>query len=87
MLENSHPYIQITICLGSSCFSRGNKMLIREVDDYIAANHLEKKVLVKGAHCLDLCGQGPILMIQDQIFERVDYKSVIELLKANLNFE
>lgn len=86
MLENSQPSIQITVCLGSSCFSRGNKMLLREVDDFISANHLEKKVLVKGAHCLNLCGQGPILIIQDKTFEKVDYKTVKELLNNHLKF-
>ena len=37
--------IEMQICLGSSCFSRGNKDVVMFIKDYLSINHLEDKVI------------------------------------------
>lgn len=35
---------QIKICLGSSCYSRGNNVHLEVIKKYIAENHLEAEI-------------------------------------------
>lgn len=79
--------IEITICLGSSCFSRGNKNTLRVIDDFLKKNDLKKYVHFRGNHCFGLCEQGPILKIDDQTLTQVDGDKAVKALKAHFNIE
>ncbi len=54
---------EITICMGSSCFSRGNKKTLQLIQQYLNERGIQDKVLFKGSHCLGKCEQGPVLRI------------------------
>lgn len=72
--------IEITICLGSSCFSRGNGKALKAINSYLEENDLKDKVFFHGELCTGNCAKGPILKIGDELYEGVDSESVIELL-------
>ena len=55
------------ICLGSSCFSRGNKDVVAFIKEYLKKNHLEDKVVFKGARCMGNCSKGPNMKIGEDI--------------------
>lgn len=55
--------VEMQICLGSSCFSRGNKDVVTFIKDYLRSNHLEDRVIFKGARCMGHCSNGPNLII------------------------
>lgn len=76
--------IQIKICLGSSCFSRGNKELIKIVQKYIESNNLESKVAFSGDHCTSNCLEGPNLRIDGKLISQVSIDNVQEILDENL---
>lgn len=69
--------IEMQICLGSSCFSRGNKDVVMYVRDYLKKHHLEDRVIFKGSRCMGMCSNGPNLKINDRLIENVSV-SVIE---------
>jgi NADH:ubiquinone oxidoreductase subunit E len=75
---------EITICLGSSCFSRGNKSLTHIINNYLHENNLEDKVIFKGARCFGTCENGPMIKINDKLFMRLTVDKLIEILKANI---
>ena len=72
--------IEIMICLGSSCFSRGNKKTVDTIKLYIAENHLEEKVYFHGGHCFGSCENGPKIKIAGNVYEHVDHNNVIDLM-------
>jgi NADH:ubiquinone oxidoreductase subunit E len=72
--------IEIMICLGSSCFSRGNKKTVDTIKQYITEHHLENKVFFHGGHCFGGCENGPKVKIGGTIYENVDHNNVIDLL-------
>jgi len=80
----SNKPVEITICLGSSCFARGNKKAVGIIQDYLKENKLEESVKFKGNHCFDKCNRGPVLKINDQIFERVQEENILEILEREL---
>ncbi len=76
--------MEIVICLGSSCFSRGNRLCMGIIDKYLKDNKLEEKYFFHGSRCFDKCEKGPILKIGDKIFEEVNPDDVLKLLKRHL---
>ncbi len=75
---------KIEVCLGSSCFSRGNRDLIKSIKDYLRKRHLEERVNFRGARCLDRCSSGPVIMIDGDIIEDVSVSNIEKILDTHL---
>lgn len=73
--------IEMQICLGSSCFSRGNRDVVVFIRDYLKKNHLEDKIIFKGARCMNLCSNGPNLKINERIIEGVTITGIESILE------
>jgi len=71
---------EITICMGSSCFARGNKATLQKIKNYIDQKKLSDKVVFKGNRCFDKCGKGPNLMIDGKMFHQVHADNVDMIL-------
>lgn len=70
----------ITICLGSSCFSRGNKETLDIVKQFIAEHHLEAEVFFHGELCTGNCENGPVLKINDKVYGPIKPDDVYDIL-------
>jgi NADH:ubiquinone oxidoreductase subunit E len=53
--------VELVICMGSACFSRGNRHTLELVQDLLRERGLEQRVRVSGTLCQDRCRQGPNL--------------------------
>ena len=76
--------IEMQICMGSSCFSRGNREVVNYIRDYLKRNHLEDKIVFKGARCMNLCSNGPNLRINDRIIEGVTLSKIDAILEKEI---
>lgn len=76
---------EIEICLGSSCFSRGNKKTVKIIQQYIKDNMLEGEVSFKGSHCFGQCDKGPMLRIGETVYSQVDENNIMAILDASFN--
>jgi len=74
----------IEICLGSSCFSRGNRELVQVIRDYLRKNHLSDKVVLKGARCMNRCSEGPFVIINGKIFTSIGVQDIEKILDKEL---
>jgi NADH:ubiquinone oxidoreductase subunit E len=72
--------IEMQICLGSSCFSRGNKDVVTFIREYLRKNHLDDKVIFKGARCMGHCSNGPNLNLNGVTIENVTLSEIEDLL-------
>ena len=77
--------IEMQICLGSSCFSRGNKEVVNFIREYLRKNHLDDKVIFKGARCMGLCSNGPNLNINGVTIEGVTITRIESILEKELS--
>jgi len=73
------------ICMGSSCFSRGNKDVVNFIREYLRKNHLDDKVIFKGARCMGLCSNGPNLNINGVTIEGVTISRIESILEKELS--
>jgi len=75
---------EIMICLGSSCFSRGNQETLTVIKSYIQEKQLSVNLTFKGKLCSGLCNEGPIVVINGEIFKEVCADTIIPILEKKL---
>lgn len=76
---------EIIICMGSSCFARGNKNIPPIVDNYLKEHKLKGKITFKGQHCTDNCHEGPVIIINNNVIKNVSAENIIAILNDQLN--
>lgn len=69
--------VEVLICLGSSCFSRGNKELLESIQKYLADNDLNRFVSFKGKLCSNICKSGPTISINGNVLKEVHFNTAI----------
>ena len=72
--------VKVKLCMGSSCFARGNGDMLAFLEDYIVSHHLDAKVELSGCHCQNRCSEGPNLFINDEKYMNVSKQKAAELL-------
>lgn len=75
---------EIIICLGSSCFARGNKNLIKVIQDFLKENDLGTSVNLSGQRCFDQCANGPSVKINNEVYNHVSEASLVRILEQTL---
>lgn len=76
-MEKKHT---ITICLGSSCFTRGNDVNLEIIKKFLADRGLKEQVDFRGHLCVNSCNKGPVLKIDGTTYYEIDARQVEELL-------
>jgi len=79
------PKNQIVICMGSSCYSRGNRVNLELVKAWLSERKLESEVSFKGQLCSGLCNKGPVITINGHVYQDVHPANIINLLKTALS--
>lgn len=74
----------IVICMGSSCFSRGNKKALGIIKQYLQERSLDTELTFKGSHCFGICENGPVLVINEKQLTNVQPDEVSGLLDKYL---
>lgn len=75
------PKRQINICLGSSCYSRGNNTNLDIIKKYLAENKLQVEIQFSGHLCEGLCSSGPIIKIDNKIYQEVNISGLYKILQ------
>lgn len=73
--------LSIKICLGSSCFSRGNNVNVEVIKKFLSDKGLEAEVSFSGQLCEDMCGRGPVVMINGKVYEEVNLSKLHKILQ------
>lgn len=80
----NEPDVVVTVCMGSSCFSRGNSLNVEIIQNFIRDNGLTGKVEVSGCLCSGHCKSGPVLMLNGVLIEEALPDIIPELLSRRL---
>lgn len=73
--------VEIVVCLGSSCFARGNAENLATIDKHVQCHGLNASVHLTGRLCQDECKQGPNLSIGGELHHNVNAHRLRELLE------
>jgi len=73
---------EITICMGSSCFARGNAQNLAFIEEYLKENNLEANIELAGSRCDGNCASGPNIIVNGIIYNEVDEEKIKKILSA-----
>jgi NADH:ubiquinone oxidoreductase subunit E len=73
--------VEIVVCLGSSCYARGNSENLAIINRYMQSFGLKAAVRLTGRLCQDQCKQGPNLIIGGEFYHNVTAARLQELLE------
>lgn len=76
--------INLTICMGSSCFARGNNDNLELLEKYIEENNLQDKIELTGARCSNQCSDGPHIFINEKKYDNIDFEKIKQLISEHL---
>jgi NADH:ubiquinone oxidoreductase subunit E len=75
----------IRVCLGTACYVRGGKDVLKSLMDELGINVGEttedRKFSLEVGRCFGACGLAPVIMIDDVVHQRVKPSMIGELLK------
>jgi NADH:ubiquinone oxidoreductase subunit E len=74
-------FTEIIVCMGSSCYSRGNNETINIIKDFLIEKGLDNKVIFKGELCSCNCKNGPNLRIGNFLYNNIDSACISTILE------
>lgn len=75
--------MKITICMGSSCFARGNGRNLDTINRFLEKIGGTHQVEVTGSRCSEMCNEGPNITIDSVAYHRVDAGVLLDLLRQH----
>lgn len=78
---------QVDICMGSSCFARGNKENLQAIMRFLEHESIEDGVdlTISGSLCQGSCRKGPNITIDGEIITVESPSFAVELIKKSFS--
>jgi len=76
------PKHTIKVCMGSSCFARGNTDNLNFLENYIKENGLDAEIELAGELCKEQCSKGPNIYIDNVLYSEVDIGNLKDVLAS-----
>ncbi len=73
---------KIVLCMGSSCFTRGNNRNVDIIKKYVKDENIPAEI--EGALCEDECRSGPHVSINGEKISGVTEDNILEVLREKL---
>ena len=54
------------------------------IRDYLIKNHLNDKVVLRGARCMNRCSDGPFVIINGKTFNSIGVQDIEKILEKEL---
>jgi NADH:ubiquinone oxidoreductase subunit E len=71
----------ITVCMGKSCYVRGNQVNLAVIESFLRERGLDVRVDVRGRRCGGDCALGPYVQIGDCAYGEVTPDRLRRLLR------
>ena len=72
----------IKVCLGSSCYVRGNDKMLAFIENYIRQNNKEAQIELLGCRCTNACENGPTIFINDKKYTHLSQEELLKILET-----
>ncbi|MDA3851760.1 MAG: NAD(P)H-dependent oxidoreductase subunit E [Spirochaetaceae bacterium] len=74
----------VRICLGTACYVRGGKDVLKEISKILDINVGEttedRKFSLEVGRCYGACGLAPVMMVDDEVFQRVNPTKIKDII-------
>ncbi|MBN2611182.1 MAG: NAD(P)H-dependent oxidoreductase subunit E [Bacteroidales bacterium] len=76
----------IRVCLGTACYVRGGKDVLKALSDElkigVGETTEDRKFSLEVGRCFGACGLAPVIMINDEVFQKVKPSRINEILSS-----
>jgi len=79
-MNAAEPPVEIVVCMGSSCYARGNRRNLEVIQEAIRRENLHARVTLRGCLCEEACREGPHIRIGGRRFDAVDPIAAVDLM-------
>lgn len=80
---------RIGVCLGTACYVKGSQEIMdklsEELNIKVGATTDDKMFTLEATRCLGCCGLAPVMIIDEDVYPKMEAKSVPEILKKYSN--
>lgn len=76
--------VTVTVCVGSSCHIKGAREVIETFNDLLRQHRLGDRVVLKGAFCMERCGEGINWQIDEEPITSEGKSEAIETFRARI---
>ncbi|RFU94201.1 (2Fe-2S) ferredoxin domain-containing protein [Sphaerochaeta halotolerans] len=70
----------VELCMGSSCFARGNSQTLAVLESYLQKSGYASQVELVGHLCMGDCSKGPNIRIADATYQGLVAEEVLQLV-------
>jgi NADH-quinone oxidoreductase subunit E len=82
--EPTGKYI-IRVCDSLSCHLNGSHSIVQTIKSYLGIENGEttedKMFTLEVVECLGYCGEGPVMMVNDQVYTHVSKSMALDILR------
>lgn len=80
----------VKICDGANCNTKGSNKIIEEIERFFGqkvGDSFNPKIKIERESCFGFCAQGPIMVVNDVMYEKVTPERVDDILKGYTDFQ
>jgi NADH-quinone oxidoreductase subunit G len=81
---SGHASLDVSVCVGTSCFLRGSQKLLHEILDYLSVNGQDGAVSVSASFCFEKCDKGPTVRVGELVIERCTPEAAISAIEKQI---
>jgi len=79
------PPLVIKVCSGANCTIDGSQKIIREIENFFhikEGDEFNPNVKLEVISCLGRCGEGPIMIVNGNVYTKMTTSGVDDILKS-----
>lgn len=76
---------QIKVCMGSSCFARGNAKNLQIIQNFLDKHQLDASIELSGLRCCNNCSKGPNINIDGTDYNNIESGALLDILEKHFN--
>ena len=77
----------IKLCIGSSCFIRGNNRNLKAIEEFIEKHDVDAELEFCGSLCEQMCATGPNIEVNGTWFNKVDEGVLADIFNSILKMK
>jgi NADH:ubiquinone oxidoreductase subunit E len=74
----------VSVCMGTACYVKGAQRLLdtisKELKIGVGETSEDREFTLEATRCIGACGLAPIIVIDDEVFGKVDHEDLIGIL-------
>ncbi len=84
LINGSEKKLKVNVCVGTGCYLKGSQDILHTLIRQVEEKNLQNQVEVQATFCLEKCGQGPNVSVDDEIIGHATTDKVMSAIECRL---